>query len=54
MHLAKLELCLRARSLGQGGVANNVAESLSIQTFFVSKRCFLHAWQCDPGVAGKM
>ena len=30
VHLAELELGLRARALGQGGVADNIAESLSV------------------------
>jgi hypothetical protein len=30
VHLAELELGLRARTLGQGGVANNIAKSLSV------------------------
>lgn len=54
VHLAELELRLRAGTLRQGGVANNVAKSLSVQMSFVSIKCFLHAWPCDPGVAGKM
>lgn len=30
VHLAELELRLRARALGQGGVADNVAKGLSV------------------------
>jgi hypothetical protein len=30
VHLAELELGLRARTLGQGGVANDIAKSLSV------------------------
>jgi hypothetical protein len=30
VHLAELELGLRACTLGQGGVANNIAKSLSV------------------------
>jgi hypothetical protein len=31
VHLAELELGLRARTLGQGGVANNIAKRLSMR-----------------------
>lgn len=37
VHLGELELRLRARALGQGGVADNVAKRLSVQIHPVSK-----------------